>query len=246
MRKLKLYNYDMTSSLDLNSNKYLVDDMTGFGTGYKLIGEGSAIHDIEVEFENITLRINFGINDNAYNCYKEFMDLVILNGKNKLILGYDYNGSPRYCDIYLQNAPKTQKTNFNIITETFVFKRMTPWYEIIIITTGINNHNINNTHLIPINLVVESNQQTGGMTLYLEKNETYISQITVVFKSGYTLKIDSEIKEAAFVSGSTKISAYDNINHMYDSFFWVPTGIHKFIDVSGAVSKLSYKKWVAD
>ncbi len=246
MRKLKLYNFDRSSSLDLNSNKYLVTDMTGFGTNFKLLGEGASIHDIDLEFEQITLTINFGIRNNAYNCYKEFMDFIILNGKKKLILSYDYNDAPRFCDLHLQTAPKTQKTNFNIISETFSFKRLTPWYENIILTSGINNHTINNIHFVPIDLIIESNQQTGGMTLYLEKNGIYVSHMVVTFKNGYNLKINSETKEALFISGSTIISAYDNINHAYDSFFEVSNGIHKFIDVSGSVSKLSYKKWVAD
>ena len=33
MRKLKIWNHDKTSFLDLNSNKYLVDEISGFGTG---------------------------------------------------------------------------------------------------------------------------------------------------------------------------------------------------------------------
>ena len=75
MRKLKLFNYNKSAFLDLNSNKYLVDEMSGLGTGYKFVGEIGAIQDIEPEFENITLKINFGVQDNAYNCYKSLRKL---------------------------------------------------------------------------------------------------------------------------------------------------------------------------
>lgn len=250
MRKLKIWNHDKTSFLDLNSNKYLVDEISGFGTGYKLIGEGTAIHDIEVEFENITLRINFGVNQNAYISYKEFMDLIVTNEKNKLILEYDYNGAQRFCDLYLQNAPKTQKTNYNIITENFIFKRITPWYELVEVnapgTGSPYQLAINNTHFVPISLIFESTKQTGSITLILEKAGLEVGRIAVALKSGYNLRIDSETKEALFFNGNTTISAYDNINHTYNSFLEVPSGNYLLNESTGSNLKISYKKWVAD
>lgn len=254
MRKLKLYNFDKTSSLDLNDKKYLVDEITGFGTGYKLVGEDKLIHDIELEFEPITLRINFGINKNAYNCYNEFMNFIISNGKNKLILEYDYSSDfdamPRYCDIYLQSAPKTQKTIYNIISETFRFKRLTPWYKTEAIIAPGNGTpfqlEIDNEHFMPIALILETTNDSGTITFLLEKDEIEIGRIVIELKNGYSLKIDSETKKAIFFNAVSEISAYDNIDHTYNSFFLVNNGKYLFKESSGANIKIRYKKWVAD
>ena len=126
MRKLKLYNYNKSSFIDFNDKKYLVTDISGLGTKYDLIKFEKTVHDLEYNFENISLTINFGIDSNAYNDYKRFLDFIISNGKNRFILGYDYGTNERFADVYLLNSPKTQKTNYRIITETVIFERITP------------------------------------------------------------------------------------------------------------------------
>ena len=190
------------------------------------------------------------MNQNAYSCYKEFVDFIIGNCKNTLILEYNYNGNPRYCDLYLQSAPKTQKTNFNIISETFVFKRLTPWYESIVVNApgnGTAYHiSINNSHFVPLELNFESTKQTGSITLILEKAGLEVGRIAVTLKSGYNLRINSELKEAIFFNASSTISAYDNINHTYNSFLLVPSGGYLLKESTGSNLKVSYKKWVAD
>ena len=152
--------------------------------------------------------------------------------------------------MYLQTAPKTQKNNYNIISETFRFKRLTPWYEEIVDNApGVGTPYqlaIDNAHFVPLELNFETTKQTGSMTLILEKAGVEVGKIAVTLKSGYNLRIDSEVKEAVFFNGNTTLSAYDNINHTYNSFLSVPSGGYLLKESTGSNLKVSYKKWVAD
>lgn len=171
MRKLKLYNSNKTSYIDFNNNKYLVTDISGLGTSYEFKKLEKAIYDIEQSFENIFLTVNFGIKSNAYNDYKSFLDFIASNGKKKFILGYDYGLGERFTDVYIKSVPKTQKTNFNVITENVVFERLTPWYEEVEVTSpGDGNPfelDIVNNHIMPIPLKIETTDDVEELDLKL-------------------------------------------------------------------------------
>lgn len=189
MRKLKLYNYNKTSYIDFDNNKYLVTDISGLGTSYEFKKLDKAIYDIEHSFENTSLTINFGINSNAYNDYKSFLDFIISNGKKKFILGYDYGLGERFTDVYIKNVPKKQKTNFNIITENAVFDRLTPWYEEVEVTSpGDGNPfelDIVNNHIMPIPLILKTSADEGTLDLRLHYAGEFSRNLLIV--STFTL-----------------------------------------------------------
>ena len=96
--------------------------------------------------------------------------------------------------------------------------RLTPWYEEITINVPGNG--------LPYELEI----------------------IIVTMKTGYSLSINSENKQASFlnVSNGEEHSAYDSIDHSYNSFIYIDQGLYKLKEPQGVQMKITYKKWVAD
>lgn len=245
MRKLKLYNFEKTSNIDLNINKHLVSDISGLGTTYEFKKLEKSIYDIDLSFENISFEVIFGINSNAYNDYKSFLDFVIANGKKHFILSYDYGSGERFTNVYLKNAPKSQKTNFNVISENIVFERLTPWYlekQLSIPGSLV----IANNHFMEIPLYIRINAK-GTSPEEITITVTNVATVKITSKTNYDVIIDSNNQEVYFqnLSGN-KLNAYDAVNHNFDTFIWIPKGNHS-INITGTQSGfIKYMEWIAD
>lgn len=150
MREFKLWNKQLTQHIDLTNN-FITTDVTGLGNSFN-----NSLNDTDnpnkivlkqvTNFEDITLTINFGVSGNAYADYYIFMDFISTNKKNHLTLEYKTNTRKVYVDLILENAPKSQKNEFGILTETFIFKRLTPFYQIIKVK-NVSSYTINNNYV---------------------------------------------------------------------------------------------------
>lgn len=135
IRKFKLWNYEMTSSYDISLNSIKVTDVKGLGSNinhqvyddkYK-----KTILKSDIKFSDIELTIIFGLKNNAYADFMNFMQFISTNGKKPFTLEYTRNSATRYVDVMPKNMPKSQKSQFRILTENFTFERLTPYYELI-------------------------------------------------------------------------------------------------------------------
>lgn len=256
MRQLKLWNKIKTQSIDLNSKNALASDVSGLGTNYSIDEINSTVARILPAFEDITLQIYFGIGGNAYSSYKQFIDFINSNGFDNLILEYQTGATPRYSDVYIRNAPKSQKNNFNVLTETVTLKRITPWYEQIEITAPGDSLTfetpLTNNYYLPIavNLRIDLGFEGQYFPFIIKKSGSgeEISRVSVLLKGSNSLTIDSEKKVAYFTNTSTqeKTNAYDNIDHEHESFIVLERGSYTLQDPNGVPLIISYKKWVAD
>lgn len=249
MRKLKLWNSDKTLSKNLNSNNYLVSDISGLGSNFNFKKIQNTIYDFEYEFDPISLTINFGINGNAYTDYKSFIDFIAANGKNKLILEYDYNGTPRFCDVFLQAAPKSQKNNFNIISEKFTFIRTTLWYQII--ESIVNNFQvINDTNeKYPVYFTMRENTNESSVFVKTEQG-TIVSEVQLLPFGDDEIIIDSENKMVKRISYSLmkELNGYDLIKKTKDTFIYVPPGTHilSITNMTHMGFEWKIKRWIND
>lgn len=389
MRKFKLWNYLMTESIDLNTSKYLVSNVSGLGTNYRLNKVNSTVIGFKSDFEPITFTMNFGINGNPYLCYNKFMNFIANNGDKKLILEYDipspknildepktmddidyavnanstlsnngayricsglagtssyvykkvflnpgtyvvnvkgrrqvtaqgivgiynissndrigssvgnitlneyvsdhsfivniseakeyafaywptttgYNGNQmyvysaeildvsssniRYCDVYLKNAPKTQKTNFNIIQENIIFERVSFWYEFVY-GSG-NDFQIENFVIEPCPVTIHKQPNVNQSSIFLKNTSNeIISEIILKPYSSDTLVIDSEnkiITRYAYSNPNIKTNGYDLINKSKDTFMYIPKGKYVLSSnnyIIGHTLEWVVKRWLND
>lgn len=251
MRKFKLYNHDRTSFIDLNSKKHLVDEVTGLGFKLRLDKVNNSVHDFDMEFEDITLRINFGIDGNAYFEYNKVINFIALNGKRKLILEYKYRSKGvdevRYCDLYLKSAPKKQKNTQNIIQETFVFERVSVWYKYIKYSNFVNI-NLNNQYFLdqPVNIKITEIMSPFKLILKKPNNEI-VQEIEINETGTFILYIDSENKKILKETGSGIVSAYDIVNKNKNSFMQIPPGQYILNRSGDALTfEINIKEWQYD
>lgn len=260
MRKLKLWNYNETVSIDLNSKDNLVTEITGFGSNYNAKRVNQVIYDVEEKYEPITLVVNFGVgNYNPYSAYYTFMLFVRNNRSNRFVIEYDYSdyqsdSGSRYCDVWLVNAPKTQKDQFGLITEKFVFERVSPWYkkrQASIAGSG-STVDIVNQHIKPIPLTFiypnQSVAKTVELTLF-DLPPTYTVQTIITVAPVYALQIDSEQKKVLCQkSTSTPLeNGYDVLSKHDQSFMYVPLGGYSLRNTdSWPGAYVKYKEWLVD
>ena len=253
MRKFKLWNSNMSNSLDLSSKKYLVSDVTGLGNNFTLNKIQNKVSGITPEFGTIQMQINFGINSNAYLNYNEFMNFIESNKEDTLILEYSFDDSIpiRYCDIYLKSSPKSQKTSFNILQETFVFERVTLWYNLELKTNQNNVEVINNTTQdIPVNLTIV--EEANNKTIFIKDElDNIISETKITapqFSLPGTVYIDSVKKKATHTKGVTT-SIYQYLDKTKNTFIYVPKGKF-YLSISSTEGFLTYrweiKRWIYD
>lgn len=132
MRAFKIWNKNRTSSFDLSGLNVITSDIAGLGNRFtnELYDGRIKKHLIHQHnsFEQINLTVNFGVNSNAYQKYREFMNFIQANGRNILVIEYYSTGASRFVDVVLSNASKSQKTGFGVLVETVTFDRLTPYY----------------------------------------------------------------------------------------------------------------------
>jgi len=205
MRKLILHNKNKTSSIDLTSN-ILFTDVRGLGTKYVLKDLNKKTFGAEYSFENIILKLYFGVSGNAYTDYSTLMAFIGENGENYFVLQYTVNSKTRYCDVWLENAPKSQKDIFNVLEEDFVFRRETPWYEDIIHILNKNESvNIVNTQNLPYSMALETLLESSFTGSLIQVRHVTTLDVLREISIGHTLsnsylgiKLDSDKKNIRF------------------------------------------------
>ncbi len=134
-REFKLWNKKMTQYIGLSNNDAMVSDVNGLGNLFNNIfhetdNPNKTLLKQLSAFEDIALTITFGIKENTYASYHLLMRFIAANKKQNLTLEYKTSLRTVYVDVVLANAPKTQKNEFGVLTETITFKRITPFYKI--------------------------------------------------------------------------------------------------------------------
>ena len=254
MRKVMIRGINGHAFIALSQKKYLLSDITGLGTNYKLKKIGDEVCGSEIEFETINLTITFGAEGNPYRCYNEFVRFLAEEGTEGLTMYYQYNDQIRYCDMMLTNAPKTQKNNYNVITETFTFYRRTPWYTIKeFVTTGtgaVYRLPITNNLTTPLCLridILEDTLSEMDAVIMIEKDGNIYCRLKIQLREGYKILIDSENKIAIYYNESNPpLSAYDYIDHSGESFIVLEKGNFTLVDPMGLKLKIFYKEWMVD
>ena len=258
MRTFKLWNQLKTASFDLSSGSSKVTDVDGLGSSFSYnVNQASQrkyVSNRKLTYQNIAMTIIFGIGSNAYTDFTSFMAFLgtWING---LVLEYTVNGRTVFADVALKEAPKSQKTNYNVLQEKFVFERITPWYELI--TASGNRITINNNHFLPIEPIVTFQKTVYSEELSYFLDVTPTGLFTAVFELeifqsldlGQKLIIDSEKKTIIFndIASDTFVNAYTMVNHEGYAFPVIETGsydIHEKIE--SIPIHVVYKKWVTD
>ena len=238
MRTFVLYDSKLEKSFRLDLPECIVEEVNGLGNTFNLQsyeGDVEITSNYSVKFDDIELTIYFGYNSNPYAKFSELMNFILQNGKNNLVLFYNDGIKTRQADVWIKNAPKTQKNEYGVIKSKFIFKRTSFWYT----TKVIEFHNttecsvdINNSFIedIPVNILITGisesfplfidilNEYNAGVVrieLNLDDDGTQYNQVL----------IDSKNKKINLLKdGIVKGNAYNCLDFSFDSFPIVPAG----------------------
>lgn len=252
MRQFKIWNASRTEAFDFAAHGCIITDVSGLGIGFTVSIHNGAVVDFDKTFEDITLLANFGINANAYTAFNQFANFVTNNGRQKLVLEYSVNDRTVYADVWIKSQPKSQKTNFNILSEKIVFARITYWYQIESGTLPVYPAvvTIDNRVLddILVNLSI-TGPTTDTFKVALTKGASVLSEIklNVVLTTNHIIDIDAENKTVTLNNAGVVSNGYNLINHVTDTFLVVPNGSHGISIYAGTGTvTYSYRKWVID
>lgn len=253
MRQFKIWNHDRTEAFDFKTHGCLITEVSGLGIKFSTALANGVVVDFRKEFEDITLMANFGIKANAYTAFTNFATFISANGKNKLVLEYSVNGRTLFADVWINRIPKTQKTNFNILTETIVFTRLSYWYTLVTgtIPTTPASIQIDNTFFEQILVDVEIKASTPADFKITTKNAqgTVVSEIIIpsqLIAGTLTLFAEDKIVDR-FTAGSHS-NGYNLVSRAGDTFLVIDKGLH-YINTNASVTNqpvVTYKKWVID
>ncbi len=135
IRNFKLWNADKTSSFDFNQTGLTVTEPKGLGNSFtNTIQSGNRsrnyLTDQKNKYDDISFKIFLGLRaGNAYSLFNQLSIFIQSNGRNKLVLEYVRNDEIRYVDVVIKQVTKTEKTQFNVLEESIVFERLSPFYE---------------------------------------------------------------------------------------------------------------------
>jgi hypothetical protein len=220
----------------------LIIEPVGLGNRFKLLEIDGQVYGHELDFEDISFKINFGINYNAYEGYNLMMNML---RNNKAIIEYDWGAGSRFADVRLLNAPKTEKNTLALIVSKFSFKLLNPFYELIESSSGLDVTN-NTTLDLPVIFDLTVTANTVELELENQDSSLIVQSITFDFTgltTPFNLTINPETKKV-LIDGET--DAYDYIDHSGDSFINVPANnVQHILYITGAtVNTITYKKWV--
>lgn len=252
MRQFKLWNKDKTTSFDFTEEGIIITDVAGLGIGYTPTIIDNVVVNYEKSFDPITLLANFGIKSNAYTAFTNLATFISNNGKNSLILEYSVNGRTAYADVWLTRMPKSQKTNFNILSETLNFTRTTHWYTIeegeIPASPGyIEVENVLDDNL-EITVVVRAGAPADFRITARVGNDEIVEIIIPDAINAGTLTSDAERKVVERFNASQTTNGYNLISREGDTFMVLGKGTYKINTNLEASNQplYRYKKWVID
>lgn len=221
---------------------YTPIEPTGFGNRYIFNELNKKVYGHELNFENMSINLLFGLYRNAYDSFNLLMNFMI---DNEAIISYNYGKGERYTDVRLINAPKTELEPGNIMRNKFDFKRITPFYTILQGSTV----EVINTHDWKIKPIVEGTVNTN--TVYIEAEDLLTTEILTV-KFDFT----SVTKPFNFYyNAETKQILINGINIGYKyidlaygkTFLELEKDIHYEVTTTGITNPVvTIKKWVID
>lgn len=160
----------------------------------------------------------------------------------------------RYADVWLTRMPKSQKTNFNLLSESLQFARVTPWYVEVEGTVTSTPLVISNTTLtdIAVNLTIKgptSSDFAVELTKIGANNPTSEIRLNYTLSDAYIIKIDADNKkvEQIITVANAVTNGYNWVNKEYDTFIIVPPGSYQLTHTGTAAEvTCNYKGWVID
>ena len=233
--------YNLIKNIVIYPKIYVPTEPIGLGNRFKLLSVDDNIYGHELDFEDISFKMYFGVN---YGAYKGYNDLMNMLKSNKAVIEYDWGIGSRYGDVRLLSAPKTEKETSLLIISKFTFKLLNPFYELIELATAQEMTNeLDLDSPIKMDLAVSS---TTVSIKLLDDALATVKEISFDFtgiSTPFTLTIDPETKKI-LIDGIT--DAYDYIDHMKESFIYLPGDSETYtLSITGAaVNKITYKKWV--
>ena len=250
MRQFKLWNAAMTASFDFKTEGCLISDVAGLGINYNLTLKENAVIGYVNEFPDVSLTVNFGIRTNPYAAFNSLAAFIAANGKTNLVLEYEVNGRTVYADVWVKSLPKSQKTNFGVLTETLVFARLTFWYTIeegVIPTAPLT---ITNAVDDDLQLKVTIRASTpADFRIIVKENGVTVSQVIIPSQLiAGTLTTDPEHKSVLRDTAGSVTNGYNLISREGDTFLVLGKGTYT-INTNAAVTNpplYRYKKWVVD
>jgi hypothetical protein len=236
-----LAHYLLVKNIVIYPEIYVPVEPVGLGNRFKLLAVDDTVYGHELDFEDISFKMYFGVNFDAYKGYHAMMNML---RSNKAIIEYDWGIGPRYNDVRLLNAPKTEKDTSLLIISKFYFKRLNPFYELIEVSDEEDMKNESDLDS-PVKLDLTVSNTTVSIKL-LDASSGVQQEISFDFtgvSTPFNLTIDPETKKL-LIDDIT--DAYDYADHTKDSFIYLPGDSEIYsINITGAaVNKITYKKWV--
>jgi len=244
MRKFKLWNSLKSESFDFDSNDCIISDVSGLGVTFKLIEIGRSIAQSQAEFDEIILKVNYGVKTNPYTAYTSFVGFLKKYGNKKMILEYETNAK-YYAEVYLLKMPKSQISTFNIMIETIQLKRVSHWYTELEVDVpdNPNSMGVANDFFedIPVKVTI-----VGPTSSDFElRNISTGDKVALIspLVSGQTMVIDGWIKKIKDLSGN---NLYNQVNKEFNTFLVVSGNSVNNFSVFGTAAdvKILYKKQV--
>ncbi len=261
MRKFTLYSADRKLAFDLNNARAFATEPKGIGNKFNITLKeaetGRLLSNIKPEFEPISFDIVFNADGSSgYANYKQLLNFLAKCGKGELLLEVDDGITKKQCDIVLENAPKSEIDNDNVFKETFVFQRLTYWYEER--TTNFSLQEIDaNNYAFPLKfpfmfkgysfrdsstiindfyeqapLIVEiTGDIANDILVYLEEYDTEKRVAEIALSRGNTegtiIVINANNKKITIDDGVTIENGYFFVDKTKQSFLYLPQGRYK-------------------
>lgn len=253
MRQFKLWNASQTEAFDFTAQGCLITEVSGLGINFNTTINNRAVVEYQREFDEITLLANFGINANAYSSYNQFAAFVAANGRNRLIIEYKANNRTLYSDVWLKRMPKTQKTNYGLLSEQITFSRLSYWYQLETgtIPAAPSYIQITNDFFEDLMLDIEIRSTTPNDFRIQQKTlgGTIVSQIIIPLQiTSGTIALKTEEKTVIREVGGVLTNGYNLVSREGDTFAIIEPGTIR-ISTNAAVTNqpvFVYKKWVID
>ncbi len=252
MRQFKLWNHNRTALFDFEQEGIIITEVSGLGIGYTPTIIDNIVVNYTKSFDSITLLANFGIKSNAYTSFTNFATFISNNGKNNLILEYSVNGRTVHCDVWLTRLPKSQKTKFNILSETLTFTRTSHWYYLFDGTIPATPSYLEIENVVDDNLeftIVVREGTPADFRITARVGEEKIVEIIIPDEINEgTLTSNAEKKIVERFSNNQITNGYNLISRVGDTFMVLGKGTFRLStnqEVPNA-PLFEYKKWVLD
>ena len=246
MYGIKIYNSTKTNYFDLNpkSQKIYAHQLKGFGNEFEIFKSESFLTNRVTNVKPKFPDIEFTLIAKSYECFRCLIDFISANGTNKFIL----ERGDRFFDVYAKKLPKSEKNEFKILEEQFVFERISYAYieETLNFTfdpsTGntlkiplnvphklvgyvfTNSGLINNTFFqrLPVEITANGDLEENLNIWVNDEFGNRVSEIlmTVPLKAEETLIIDSSEKSIR-ING---VNSYDKFSRLKNSFLFLENG----------------------